>query len=206
MAKSSIVVSALFTLMSSEGGALNSGSSAERDVWIQKSNGGDIMAVEALGKSKDVSLIPVLSRQLSEARSSKASPALVRALKKSLARLGDPASRNEIRQGIGNKNRYIQCHAFEDAADVGGDDMVAAIAEKLSDASPGGRPIDEEGNLVEDVSLPAPRHAAVVALSRMIDDPSAPRIDLKKITYNDESVQQWRNWWQANKSKFGVSH
>jgi HEAT repeat protein len=175
------------------------------DALILKSREGDIAAVEALGRAKDETLIPALSRQLSEARNSNASPVLIRTLRKSLARLGDPASRNEIRQELASKDRYVQYHAFEDAAVVGGDEMIVAIAEKLFDPSPGGRPRDEAGNLIEDVSLPAPRHAAVIALSRIIADPSAPRIDLKRITYNDDDVQQWRKWWQANMAKFKAS-
>jgi hypothetical protein len=205
LAKQSIVVLVLVVLASFGEESLSSDSSATRDGLVQKSREGDVTAIEALGKSKDASLIPALSLQINEARNSKASPVLIRVLRKSLAQLGDTASQHEIRQEISSKDRYVQFHAFEDAAAVGGNVMIVAIAEKLFDTAPGGRPTDEAGNLVEDVSLPAPRHAAVVALSRMIADPSAPRIDLKRITYNDDNVQQWRKWWQANKAKFDDS-
>ena len=184
---------------------LFSDASIGRVGMVQKSREGDLAAIEFLGKSGDVSLISTLLVLIGEARDSKASPVLIRALRKSLAQLGDPTARREICLEISSKDRYEQHHAFADAAIIGGNDMIIAVAEKLFDTSSGGRPTDKSGKLIKDVSLPSPRHAAVVALSSMITDESAPRIDLKKITYSEENVLQWQKWWLANKTKFDAS-
>ncbi|MCG2660697.1 MAG: hypothetical protein L6437_10690 [Kiritimatiellae bacterium] len=79
--------------------------------------------------------------------------------------------------------------------------MIENIAAKLFDTSPGGRPLVGD-KIVSDVTLPAPRHAAVIALSKMINDASAPKIDLNKITYDEKNVQKWREWWQANSNEY----
>jgi hypothetical protein len=179
---------------------------AERTDIIQKAKEGDIHAVQILGESHDASLIPILTNQLTEARQANFSPTYIRALRKSLACLGHPASRKEITEEIESNDRYVQYHAIEDAGEIGGSDMVVKLAEKLLDPSPGGRPFDQDGTLVTDVGLPAPRHAAVVALSRIINDPTAPHIDLKRIAYNEENVQKWRKWWEVNKGKYDAGH
>lgn len=173
-------------------------------VLIQKVKEGDFEAARILLESGDASVKKTLAIQLSEARASKMSPQYIRTLRKSLAYLGDYDARREIISDIASNRRYDQFHAIQDAADIGGNDMVNKLAETLYDDSPGGRPIDQDGQLVEDVGLPAPRHAAAIALSRIINDPTAPRIDLEHITYDEQVVKQWRDWWRTNGGRFAV--
>jgi len=169
---------------------------------IQQAEDGDIHAVQILGESQDVSLIPIFSDQLIEARRANASPVYIRILRRSLAGLGNSVERKEIIEELESSNRYVQYHAIEDAGRIGGNDMVNVLAKLLNDPSPGGRPIDKDGTLIEDVGLPAPRHSAVIALTRIIDDPTAPAIDLKRITYSEKSVKEWQSWWLANQDKY----
>jgi len=179
---------------------------ANKDL-LTKAEAGDIEAVVELGKSKDQALIPKLSQMLKDAKDKKKHPVYIRSLRTTLAQLGEHEARQEIINDLDKNRRYAQYQAFEDASCVGGKDMIEKIAAKLFDTSSGGRPIeyDEKSGanvIVSDVGLPAPRHAAVIALSRMIDDPSVPKIDLQKITYDDENVKKWREWWMANSNKY----
>ena len=169
---------------------------------IHKAQEGDFDAVRIIAKHNDSSAIAEIVIKLTEARRVSTNPTHIRTLRKSLALLGDSTARKEILTNIQCEDRYDQFHAIQDAADIGGNDMIVILAEKLFDDSPGGRPADRDGQLVEDVGLPAPRHAAVIALSRIIIDPTAPRIDHNRITYSDDDVQHWRDWWKVNSEKY----
>lgn len=119
-----------------------------------------------------------------------------------LAMEGNEVARRSIQADLSSSDLRIRHGAFLDAEEVGGEDMIVAVAEQLYNESPGGRPIDIDGSLISDVSVPASRHDAVIALSRMVDDPSAPKIDLQKITYDERNVIAWREWWAANRHRF----
>ena len=174
----------------------------EQSVLVQKAREGDFNAVRIIAKHLDPLENKEIVEQLAEAFRASTNPVRTRTLRKSLAMLGDSAAREEIIASIQCEDRYDQFHAIQDAADIGGDDMIVILAEKLFDDSPGGRPVDRDGQRVEDVGLPAPRHAAVIALSRIIIDPTAPHIDLHRITYSDDDVQHWRDWWMVNGEKY----
>jgi hypothetical protein len=124
------------------------------------------------------------------------------------AKLGDGESRKEIVRDLGDVDVYVQRSAFEDACYVGGKDVIVGIAQQLFDKRPGGRPVvrNESGaeELVNDEVFPAPRYSAVIALSGLVEDASAPRIDLNRITYREEDVDAWRKWWEKNKGTYVV--
>ena len=181
-------------------GALNS--QDEQSALVQKAMEGDFNAVRIIAKQYNSYENKGIVDQIAEELRVSTNPMRTRTLRKSLAILGDSAARKEIITNIQCEDRYDQFHAIQDAADIGGNDMIVILAEKLFDDSPGGRPADRDGQLVEDVGLPAPRHAAVIALSRIIIDPTAPRIDHNRITYSDDDVQHWRDWWKVNSEKY----
>ncbi|HBA84012.1 MAG TPA: hypothetical protein DCZ95_07965 [Verrucomicrobia bacterium] len=189
------------TIYAAETNKTPSLTSQKKAELLQRASGNDFNAVSALGESADPSLIPELSRLLKEKKQTGIHPTYVRAIKRSLAMLGEPSARKEIIEDL-NRDAQTRYYAFEDAAVVGGNDMIAAIASKLYDSTPGGRIPESGGTLARDVALPAPRHAAVIELSRMIKDPSAPIIDLKRIRYDEESVKKWQKWWEANSNKY----
>ncbi|MBK8284636.1 MAG: hypothetical protein IPK97_06940 [Ahniella sp.] len=128
-----------------------------------------------------------------------------RRLQKSLAALGDAASRTAIQAKLQSTSLYEMSYAFRDATEVGGNDMIRAIAERLNDPTEGGRPRGPSGEIDTDVGIAAPRHHAVVALSTLITDETAPRIDLQRITYEEHQVEKWKAWWAANKSRYQSS-
>lgn len=180
-------------------------------ILLNKAKAGNVEAVIELGKSKDQALIPKLSQMLKDAKDNKKHPVYIRSLRLALAQLGEPKARQEIINDLDKNRRYAQYQAFEDASHVGGKDMIEKVAAKLFDTSSGGRPFeyDEKSGgdkIVSDVGLPAPRHAAVIALTRLIDDPSAPKVDLKKYIDDEENVKKWREWWQANSNKYYSSN
>lgn len=186
---------------------LNNEASVANKTLLKHAEAGDVVAIIELGKSKDQTLIPKLSQMFKDAKDKKEHPVYIRSLRTTLAQLGESEARQEIINDLDRGGRYTQYQAFEDASRVGGKEMIREIAAKLFDTSPGGRPVeyDEKSDgdkIVSDVGLPAPRHAAVIALTRLIDDPAAPKIDLKKITYSEENVQKWRKWWIANSNKY----
>ena len=125
-----------------------------------------------------------------------------RRIQKALAALGDPPARKAIVEGLQSTALYEMASAFKDATEVGGNDMINAIAERLDDPAEGGRPRGPDGHIETDVGIAAPRHLAVVALSTLITDETAPRIDLQRITYEEHQVAQWKAWWAANKSRY----
>ena len=170
--------------------------------FVNRAAAGDVNAVRALSKGREAALAVVLADTLAQARHAGDDLALVRRLRKSLAVLGDRSARRAIANELDNTNRYIQQYAFRDACEIGGNDLIAAVAIKLTDPSPGGRPVGPTGNVESDVGIAAPRHQAVIALSILITDPSAPRIDLDRIQYRDEDVERWQIWWNSNKAKY----
>lgn len=170
--------------------------------FVERAAAGDLTAVRALSRGKESMQAATLAELLARARRVNDDPALIRRLRKSMAALGAPEARREIILEIDGQDRLQQYEAFLDAAEVGGNDMIVAVANKLTDKTPGGRPIDPSGAVVEDVAIAAPRHLAVVMLSKLITDTSAPRIDLNLILYKEQDVERWRIWWEANKTKY----
>lgn len=170
--------------------------------FVERAAAGDVNEVRALSKGRESALAAVLADTLAQARREGDDLGRVRRLRKSLAVLGDPAARREIVRDLDSSNLYTQSFAFREVAEIGGSDLIVAVASKLTDLSPGGRPVGPTGNVESDVGIAAPRHQAVVVLSTLITDPSAPRIDLKRILYRDEDVERWRIWWKANKAKY----
>lgn len=89
--------------------------------------------------------------------------------------------------------------AFMDAAELGGPEMVAAVAERLYDGfSCVDRTLLRDGFVIEGFSLPSAPQEAVAALVRMVDDPSAPKTDLPERGCTLDDVIAWRRWWEAN--------
>lgn len=180
-----------------------------KTVLREQSQKGNVASILELGRCGDQADIAVLKTRLSQAREKKEHPTIQRSLRKAIAKLGDKDAREEIKRDIKNDDLYTYHQAVQDATYVGGNDMVMSIAQQLFDERDGGRPMERDGatgeeQVVRDVSIPAPRHAAVIALSKMIEDPSAPRIDLKMITYDERDVEKWRKWWEKNKKKYGA--
>jgi hypothetical protein len=155
----------------------------------ERAENGSVSSILALGIEGNEYDQALLSAQLLKARKEKASPTVVRALRKAAAKLGDKELREEVVADLSSDNRYVQRSAFEDACYVEGTDMIVGVARMLADGRAGGRPMeyDEAGvplRRSSDEYIAAPRHSAVVALSRLVKDESAPIIDLKRITYN----------------------
>jgi hypothetical protein len=162
----------------------------------------NISSALRVGDSGDGKWIPALKTRLNDALERKENPQLIRALRKALAKLGDATSRQCIIEEMDNSDLYIQYNAMEDAGYVGGDAMICKIAEKLYDPSPGGRVKALSGGLGADEAIAPPRHTAVVLLSKIIKNESAPQTDTKKITYSEQSVQEWQKWWDHNKLQY----
>ncbi len=134
----------------------------EQSVLVQKAREGDFNAVRIIAKHLDPLENKEIVEQLAEAFRASTNPVRTRTLRKSLAMLGDSAAREEIIASIQCEDRYDQFHAIQDAADIGGDDMIVILAV----------------------------------------DPTAPHIDLHRITYSDDDVQHWRDWWMVNGEKY----
>lgn len=166
-----------------------------RDILIQKAQQYDIDAICSLGLSGDKVVIPALSKMLEEARRSDVGYRYIDSIRIALARLGDAQVRKEIINDFDSAGHMRQ-RAFKIASEIKGNDMIIAIAGKLDDPRPGERDLD--------VGYAAPRHLAVIALSQIITDPSAPKIDLGRITYDEENVQRWKIWWANNKERYMV--
>jgi HEAT repeat protein len=134
---------------------------------------GSIRAIREIGQSGDTSFIPQLTQILSQVREKDPQELGYRHIDETrlaLARLGHAGTRREIIKDLGN-NRHVRQRAFALAEAIGDQEFITAIAERLYD--------DRLGEREHDVGYAAPRHQAVVALSRLIDDPNAPTIDLK---------------------------
>jgi hypothetical protein len=176
-------------------------------VLRERSQKGNVASILELGRCGDQSDIAALKTRLLQAKEKKEHPTIQRALRKAIAKLGDKDAREEIKSHIKSDDLYMYHQAMQDAAYVSGNDMIISVAQQLFDERDGGRPMERDGatgkeQVVHDVSIPAPRHAAVIALSEMIEDPSAPRINLKMITYDERDVEKWRKWWEKNKKKY----
>ena len=170
--------------------------SAGREILIQKALQYDIDAIRSLGLSGDKDFMPALSKILEESRRSDVGYRYIDAIRTALARLGDAQVRKEIIDDFDSSGHARQ-RAFQIASEIQGADMIIAIAGKLDDPRPGERDLD--------VGYAAPRHLAVIALSQIITDSAAPKIDLGRITYNEENVQRWKIWWANNREKY-VAH
>lgn len=192
--------------VTSEVSMRNTSAECRKVKLVERAKEGHVRSILDLGICGNRSNLLVLKARLEEARRKKEHPTVVRALRKAAAKLGDKELRRKILSELDSDDLYTQHHAFEVACYVEGTDMIVGVAQKLSDERPGGRPMDrnESGVLepVLDVSIPAPRHAAVIALSQLIEDPSAPKIDVKRITYSEDDVAKWRKWWNKNKEKY----
>ncbi|AVP95702.1 hypothetical protein C7S18_00170 [Ahniella affigens] len=156
---------------------------------------GDLVALRTSSRGIEQTLIESLRRQLPEALGDTYDPSRHRYLQKSLAALGDAQSRSAIINDFAGSNRYKSLNAFEDAAEIGGNDMIRAAIEQLDNPMPGGRPIGADGRMDSDVAIAAPRFLAVILLSRLVTDPTAPRLDMQWITYDEAHVERWKAWW-----------
>lgn len=173
--------------------------------FLDRADAGDLDAVRAMATGRTDELRAVLASAMARKSQSESDPQRSLRMRKSLAALNDAQAREDIRQDLGSPHLYVQHFAFLDAADLGGNDMIRAIAAKLWDPSPGGRPTGPDGVLAMDVGIAALRHMAVVALSQLVIEQSAPRIDLQRIRYRDEDVERWKIWWAANRSRYEES-
>lgn len=192
-----IIIAALCALSNTAIGIedhLGTGSVA-RDNLIQKAQQYDIDAIRSLGLSGDKMVIPALSKILEDSRRSDVGYRYIDSIRIALAQLGDAQVRKEIIDDFDSAGHTRQ-RAFQIASEIKGDDMIVAIAGKLYDPRPGERD--------DDVGYAAPRHLAVIALSQIITDPSAPKIDLGRITYDEENVHRWKVWWANNKEKYAA--
>jgi hypothetical protein len=169
--------------------------------FADRAASGDVAAVRAMSKGRESERIVVLQDLLDQARRAGDEPWRIQRLRKSLAAIGEPVARHGIAADLDSPNLYIQSDAFRDATDIGGNDMIVAVATKLWDPTPGGRPVGPNGAISPDEMFLAPRHLAVIALSTLIAAPGAPKIELKGIA-RDEDVERWRIWWKANKTTY----
>lgn len=170
--------------------------------FLDRAAAGDLNAVRVLSAGRTDERRAELASALRREQESNSDPVRLRRMRKSLASLNDMQARQGILEDLGSKDLFTQQSAFSHAADLGGNDMVTAVAAMLWDPSPGGRPRGPDGVVHTDVGIAAPRHMAVIALSKLITEADAPRIDLERIRYRDEDVERWRIWWAANKSKY----
>jgi hypothetical protein len=173
-------------------------------LFADRAASGDVAAMRAMSKGRESERISVLLDLLEQARRAADEPLRIQRLRRSLAAIGEPASRLAIATDLDSPNRYIQSDAFRDATEIGGNDMIVAIAAKLWDPTPGGRPVGPNGAISPDELFLAPRHLAVIALSTLIAAPRAPTIELKGFA-RDEDVERWRIWWDANKATYDAA-
>ena len=181
--------------------ALSGSTIAETDQLAAALTSAESGKVAAM-REQATGIIPELIKELKLRANQEKDPARSRYVQKSLAALGDAPSRAAIRAKLKSSSLYEMSPAFHDATEIGGNDMIRAIAERLNDPTEGGRPRDLNGQIATDVGIAAPRHHAVVALSTLITDETAPRIDLQRITYEEHQVEKWKVWWAANKSRY----
>lgn len=180
---------------------------ADKAQLLREAHKGVGKAVLALGQQGDASVIPELKRCMEEARTNKfVNPNIIRVYRKVLAKLGDIDACNEIIDHLKRNRTWDQERAFQDVVYIRGNYMIQSVALKLYDPTPDGRAIkrDKDGKEIvsPDVIIRAPREAAVIVLSQVIDDPTAPRIDVKKRIVTDDDVKKWRQWWEANSNKY----
>jgi hypothetical protein len=170
--------------------------------FADRAASGDVAAVRAMSKGRESEHVVVLLGLLEQARRAADEPVRIQRLRKSLAALAEPGARRAIAADLDSPNRYIHSDAFRDATEIGGNDMIVAVAAKLWDPTPMGRPVGPNGAISPDEAFLAPRHLAVIALSKLIADPGAPKIELNGILSRDEDVERWRIWWKANKTTY----
>jgi hypothetical protein len=158
---------------------------------------GEIFTLGSLLAESCRSDIPSMKAALEEVRGRVDRASEFRSLKRSLAALGDPDARKAIIETFGSPDLYTRESAFWDARRLPGEDMVYAVAERLFDPSPGGRPPGS----VHEIILPT-RHTALLTLVRIVDDPTAP--PTHRVIGTDEEVEVWKAWWLANKHRYQV--
>ncbi len=163
---------------------------------------GDLIALKQAAQGIEHALLRSLRTEWPSAIADERDPSRRRYMQKSLAALGDTEARAVIRDGMASRDLMRLRAAFVDAAEVGGNDMIVAAAEQLASTVRGGRPIGPDGVVHTDVAIAAPRHQAVILLSKLVTDPSAPRIDLDRILYDEADVDRWKTWWATHGASY----
>jgi hypothetical protein len=171
----------------------------------QRAGAGDVAAVRRLSSGEESVIVPLLAERLKLASGEAVDSWRIQRLRKSLAVLEDRDPRREIARDLDSQDSYQHFSAFEDAAEIGGDDMNIALVDPLRDPIPGGHPVGPDGLVSTDEVFPAPRLLAVIALSRSVFDPSARKFSLKRIRFREEDVEVWLGWWDTNKLNYMAS-
>lgn len=154
-----------------------------------------------------ISLRSQLEKCLAEQKNGKENSILVRKLRRELAKRGDTNERAKIIAALGDKSPTTQLMAIQDAENVGGRDMIVALATLLSDdtgyRSASSQSSGPKGERIQgDVVFEPVSVVAAKAMAQLIEAPPVPPIGKNKTTYTKKDVDEWRKWWAKNKGRY----
>lgn len=138
-----------------------------------------------------------LAKQLLLGNVGKENPAKIRKLRRDLAKNRIATERDHIKLRLKFRDLLAQSHAIEDAAYVGGNDMIRALVDVLSDPSPGGR-------ILSDFAVRPPRKVAAQKLSTLIRN--SPLEQKDAAFYTDVDLQKFLVWWGKNKQRYATNN
>jgi hypothetical protein len=150
-----------------------------------------------------------LKDELAEAKKGKENSVAIRRIRRELAKNGDSDERLLIIAKLKVKDPATQLMAVQDAEYVGGRDMVEALALLLNDdtgyKSVASERVGPQGERMQgDLVFEPVAVVAAKAIANLVEDPPVPPIGKDKKSYSMQDVEQWRQWWKKNKSKYEV--
>jgi hypothetical protein len=154
-----------------------------------------------LGAISDQAAVPVL-KEYAYRQPSKPVSFVEGCAHVALAKLGDQTAFDEIVAELRDADRAIHSQAFTKLGMVGNTHAIKILASYLSDTS---IPKVDESSLppgtvpADDIEFRRRCDMAAAALAQTIK-PSPT--ETKPEFYTDEDIQKWREWWEANKSKY----
>jgi hypothetical protein len=173
-----------------------------RDELIQKILAGDEQAILELGNLGDKSAVPFLQTLLGRPNKSYGSAACYAQM--ALAKLGEKQQQDEIVNELSSEDPSLQDDAFRKLAYVGGSLAVKTVALFLTDTKYDSwremkqEPVPDGQKHMDVVGFEPLSWMAVRVLAEILPDP----VTTPGRTPTKESVQKWREWWEANKSKY----
>jgi hypothetical protein len=171
-------------------------SSNTEDVVLLRAKGGEHKAILELGKVEHLSATSLAELKNMAQEDNKAYGSAAVSARMVLAKHGDKKCFDEVKEELLHGTPYEQVNALEKLAYVGGAESIRLIAPFLDRDD---QPVERGPK--DKVFFPPYSKLAVVALGRIVDQPPSTPPDVKAVNQHD--VDLWRQWWKANKSKYG---